>query len=157
VEDKLSMAHSMESRFPFMDNDLVNFAMQCPVRLKLNNFNNILRIDENELGNKKNKYLLKTNDGKKILRDFAKRYIPEDITSAAKQGFSGPDSSWFKGDSMDFVKKNLLHKDSIILDILDKSKIIEFIEEHFNGIKNRRLLIWSLLYVNIYLAQIKKN
>jgi asparagine synthase (glutamine-hydrolysing) len=157
VEDKLSMAHSMESRFPFMDNDLVNFAMQCPVRLKLNNFNNILRIDENELGNKKNKYLLKTNDGKKILRDFAKRYIPEDITSAAKQGFSGPDSSWFKGDSMDFVKKNLLHKDSIILDILDKSKIIEFIEEHFNGVKNRRLLIWSLLYVNIYLAQIKKN
>ena len=35
VEDKLSMAHSLESRVPFMDNDLVEFAMQCPVNLKL--------------------------------------------------------------------------------------------------------------------------
>ena len=37
VEDKLSMAHGLESRVPFLDNDLVDFAMQCPVRLKLNN------------------------------------------------------------------------------------------------------------------------
>ena len=36
VEDKLSMAHSLETRVPFMDNDLVDFAMQCPVGLKLN-------------------------------------------------------------------------------------------------------------------------
>jgi asparagine synthase (glutamine-hydrolysing) len=37
VEDKLSMAHGLETRVPFMDNDLVDFAMRCPVRLKLNN------------------------------------------------------------------------------------------------------------------------
>src|SRR5690606_14178441 len=37
VEDKLSMAHGLESRVPFLDNDLVDFAMRCPVRLKLNN------------------------------------------------------------------------------------------------------------------------
>ena len=35
VEDKLSMAHSLETRLPFMDNDLVDFAMQCPVNTKL--------------------------------------------------------------------------------------------------------------------------
>ena len=42
VEDKLSMAHSLENRVPFLDNDLVDFAMNCPVNLKLNNLNHIL-------------------------------------------------------------------------------------------------------------------
>ena len=56
VEDKLSMAHSLESRVPFMDNDLVDFAMQCPVELKLNNLGKVIRINENETGRKPNKY-----------------------------------------------------------------------------------------------------
>ena len=34
VEDKLAMAHGLENRVPFMDNDLVDFAMQCPVRFQ---------------------------------------------------------------------------------------------------------------------------
>ncbi len=46
VEDKLSMAHGMESRVPFMDNDLVDFAMQCPVHLELNKLAEAVRINE---------------------------------------------------------------------------------------------------------------
>ena len=103
VEDKLSMAHSLESRVPFMDNDLVDFAMQCPVGLKLNNLSAVLRIDENEhrMG-KKSAYFQRTNDGKQLLRDMMARYIPEDVTRAEKQGFSSPDASWFKGESIGF-------------------------------------------------------
>ena len=41
VEDKLSMAHGLETRVPFLDNDLVDFALQCPVRLGLNNLGKI--------------------------------------------------------------------------------------------------------------------
>ena len=60
------MAHSLETRVPFMDNDLVNFALKCPVSKKLDNLNsNANIINENESGNKKYKYLQKTNDGKK--------------------------------------------------------------------------------------------
>ena len=44
------------------------------------------------------------------MREVMKRYIPEDITSAQKQGFSSPDASWFKGESIDFVKRSLLDK-----------------------------------------------
>jgi asparagine synthase (glutamine-hydrolysing) len=33
------------------------------------------------------------------------RYIPEDITRAEKQGFSSPDASWFKGESIEFVRR----------------------------------------------------
>jgi len=84
--------------------------MSCPIHLKLNHLtlNNLIRINENEPGNKKSKYFQRTNDGKQILRDMMTRYIPEDITKAEKQGFSSPDASWFKGDSIEFVRK-ILH------------------------------------------------
>ncbi|MDB9718082.1 asparagine synthase (glutamine-hydrolyzing), partial [Candidatus Pelagibacter sp.] len=105
VEDKLSMAHSLESRVPFMDNDLVDFAMQCPVNLKLNNLSNVIKIDENSLGDKQSQFFEKTNDGKQILRDAMTKNIPNEIIRAKKQGFSSPDASWFKGESIEFVKK----------------------------------------------------
>ena len=154
VEDKLSMAHGLESRVPFMDNDLVDFAMQCPVGLKLNNLNNVLRINENEFGSKKEKYFKKTNDGKQLLRDMMARYIPENITNAKKQGFSSPDASWFKGESIDFVRKTLLGDDVRIFEHLDRQAVLPLIEEHFNGEQNRRLLIWSLLNLETWMKDL---
>ena len=151
VEDKLSMAHGLESRVPFMDNDLVNFSMKCPVNLKLNNLTNVLKINENEFENKQNNYFKKTNDGKQILRDVMSRYIPKNITSAAKQGFSSPDASWFKGDSIEFVKKTLFSKNSKIFEIFDKETLLSLVNQHLSGKKNRRLLIWSLLNVETIL------
>jgi asparagine synthase (glutamine-hydrolysing) len=151
VEDKLSMAHSLENRVPFMDNDLVDFSMQCPVGLKLNNLAEVLKINENEPGRKQDKYFQKTNDGKHLLRDMMSRYIPEDITRAEKQGFSSPDASWFKGESINFVKRTLLNGNARIYDVLDKSAVEPLVEQHLEGQQNRRLLIWSLLNVEAWL------
>ncbi|MEO5328836.1 MAG: asparagine synthase (glutamine-hydrolyzing) [Magnetococcus sp. THC-1_WYH] len=154
VEDKLSMAHSLENRVPFMDNDLVDFAMQCPVGLKLNNLAEVLKINENEPGDKQGQFFHKTNDGKQILRDMMIRYIPEDITRAEKQGFSSPDASWFKGESIEFVKRTLLDKHSRIYDALDYTAVMPLINQHLNGEQNRRLLIWSLLNVDEFMVQL---
>jgi asparagine synthase (glutamine-hydrolysing) len=151
VEDKLSMAHSLETRVPFMDNDLVDFAMQCPVELKLNNLGEVIRLNENEVGRKGNQYFQKTNDGKQILRDMMSRYIPTDIVEAKKQGFSSPDASWFKGESIDFVRSKLLDDRAPIFNYLDIGEIKVLVNEHLSGQKNRRLLIWSLISVNEYL------
>ena len=145
VEDKLSMAHSLETRVPFMDNDLVDFAMKCPVNLKLNNLGEVVRINENEAGGKSSKYFQKTNDGKKILRRMMKKYIPEEITEAQKQGFSSPDASWFKGESIEFVKRTISNKQANIYNFLDHKSIEGLITDHLDGKENRRLLIWSLL------------
>ena len=109
VEDKLSMAHSLESRVPFLDNDLVDFAMCCPVGLKLNNLADVVRIDENSTGSKQAQFFEKTHDGKQILRDAMRQFLPAEITGAQKQGFSAPDASWFKGESIDFVRRSLLN------------------------------------------------
>lgn len=154
VEDKLSMAHGLESRVPFMDNDLVDFAMQCPVSLKLNRLQEVVKINENEAGDKQAKYFRKTNDGKQILRDMMARYIPDDITKAEKQGFSSPDASWFKGESIDFVRDRLLGKDARIYDVLDRGAVTDLVGQHMRGEENRRLLIWSLLNVNEWMEQV---
>ena len=50
VEDKLSMANSLETRVPFLDNDLVDFAMKVPIKFKLKNISPKTIIDENEPG-----------------------------------------------------------------------------------------------------------
>lgn len=153
VEDKLSMAHGLESRVPFLDNDLVDFAMQCPVRLKLNNLANVVKLNENDPGHKSQIYFDRTRDGKTILRDVMQRHIPGDIVSAVKQGFSAPDASWFKGDSIEFVKRKLFCNDARIYEFMDPNRIRGLIEEHLSGVKNRRLLIWSLLNMEAWLAQ----
>ena len=145
VEDKLSMAHSLETRVPFMDNDLVDFAMRCPVSLKLNNLSEVAKINENEVKAKRQAHFQKTSDGKQILRDVMSRYIPSDITSSVKQGFSSPDASWFKGESIDFVCEQLLKPNASIYKFLDYETISGLINSHINGEENRRLLIWSLL------------
>jgi asparagine synthase (glutamine-hydrolysing) len=153
VEDKLSMAHGLETRVPFLDNDLVDFAMRCPVALKLNNLSNVLRINENEPGDKQGAYFRKTSDGKQILRDVMRRYIPEAVAKAEKQGFSAPDSSWFKGESIEFVRRRLFNGRARIYEWLDPSAVRELVGEHLNGIQNRRLFIWSLLNVEQCLSE----
>ena len=149
VEDKLSMTHGLENRVPFMDNDLVDFAMQCPVQLKLNQLAEVERIDENLPGDKQRVFFHKTNDGKQLLREIMARYIPEEITKAEKQGFSSPDASWFKGESIDFVKQKTSNPKSQLYEFFDPKITRSLVEEHLSGRQNRRLLIWSLLNLRL--------
>jgi len=152
VEDKLSMAHGLESRVPYLDNDLVDFAMRCPVGLKLNNLSEVIRINENEPGDKQGKFFEKTRDGKQILRDVMARYVPAEIIQATKQGFSAPDASWFKGESMEFVRRSLLTRNARIYRLMDSKAVEGLVREHLEGVQNRRLLIWSLLSLEEWLA-----
>ena len=151
VEDKLSMSHSLETRVPFLDNDLVDFALKCPVKLKLNNLTELINVNENDPGGKKNKYFKKSNDGKQILRNVMKNYVPESVTTGEKQGFSSPDSSWFKGESIDFVKNRLTNKNSRIYEYMEYNAVKNLLSDHLNGRNNRRLLIWSLLNFDEFL------
>jgi asparagine synthase (glutamine-hydrolysing) len=153
VEDKLSMAHSLETRVPMLDNDLVDFAMKIPVKYKINQLSNVLKMNENRIGNKADNYFSQTNDGKLIFREVMSRFIPDEITGRVKQGFSAPDASWFKGESIDFVKRILKNKHSPIYSYLDYGTVNELLDDHLEGKENRRLFVWSLLNV----AQVIEN
>lgn len=147
VDDKLSMAHGLESRVPFLDNDLVDFAMRCPVSLKLNNLSNAIRINENEPGGKSAKYFQRTRDGKQLLRDVMLRHIPSEVAQREKQGFSAPDASWFKGESIEFVRRRLMNANAHLYQWLDPKRVHQLLEQHLSGTENHRLLIWSLLSI----------
>lgn len=153
VEDKLSMAHSLETRVPFLDNDLVDFAQRLPVRMKLGNLDEVVRINENEPGPKTKLFFQKAKDGKRLLRRMMERHIPSEVAQREKQGFSAPDASWFKGESIEFVKERLLDRNARIYDFLEPEAVHDLIGEHVGGQVNRRLLIWSLLNVEAVLGQ----
>lgn len=151
VEDKLSMAHGLETRVPFLDNDLVDFAMRIPISMKLAKINEFERLDENTPGASNSREVLRRRDGKQILRNAMRKHIPEDITSGEKKGFSGPDASWFRGESIDFVRDTLFYrKDAAIFEFLDYDAVHDLVGEHLSGQHNRRLFIWSLLMVEYW-------
>lgn len=153
VEDKLSMAFGLEARVPFMDNDLVDFAMQLPVNLKVKNLDQKERLNENDPGNKKNTYFNKTSDGKYLLRKTMRRHVSPEVSERPKQGFSSPDASWFRGESIDFVQRKLATRESRIFDVFDFNEVQTLLHEHYDGVKNRRLFIWSLLHLSETLNQ----
>jgi asparagine synthase (glutamine-hydrolysing) len=145
VEDKLSMAHSLETRVPFLDNDLVDFALRVPVRYKLRNVSQVVRLNENEPGAKTERYFNETGDGKLVLRQALRGYVPQDYTEGRKQGFSAPDASWFKGESIDYIRGLFHDPRARIYDFVQPETAHALLEDHFTGRENRRLLIWSLV------------
>jgi asparagine synthase (glutamine-hydrolysing) len=147
VEDKLSMAHGLETRLPFLDNELVDFAQALPVAMKLGNLGEVVRLNENEPGPKTQRFFERTQDGKLALRDVLGRYVPAEVAKGVKQGFSAPDASWYRGESIDYVRRTLLDGPAVIYDYLDGSEIRGIVGEHLAGQTNCRLLIWSLLCV----------
>ena len=81
------------------------------------------------------------------------RHLSSNITQAVKKGFSSPDASWFRGESIDFLRRTLLDGDARIYEVLDRQAIVPLIEQHLNGEENRRLFIWSLLNVEAWMDQ----
>jgi len=71
--DKLTMAHAIEARVPFLDHDVVEFAAKLPAR-----------------------YKLRDGLGKRVLKQAAEKYLDHDIVYRKKQGFGAPMDRWFK-------------------------------------------------------------
>lgn len=144
VGDKLSMAHGLEERFPFLDNDLVNFAQKIPVKHKLGNLETMKRIDENEFRNKRTIYT-EYNDGKNVLRRAMETILPEQVINRKKQGFSAPDESWYRGENAQYVKELLLGKNIASSEFINPEYVKKIINEHMEHKINHRLILWSLM------------
>jgi asparagine synthase (glutamine-hydrolysing) len=144
VEDKISMAHSLETRVPFLDNDLADFAMRLSPRLKLRvSFDQTTHQREDRIDGERRE--MRTRDGKIALRQAMRGIIPAQLIDRAKQGFAAPDATWFRGESIAYVR-DVVHDDGATMyRFLNPGKVRELVEEHLRGSQNRRLLLWSLL------------
>ena len=122
IEDKITMANSLESRLPFLDRELVGLVLKMPYGLKFTQ-----------------------EVGKYIFRHAARKYLPDRITAAKKQGFSPPDESWYRSSTMDYIRDILLSKRALEREYFNPHYIRNILEEHQSAKRNHRLLIWSLL------------
>lgn len=138
TEDRISMAHSLESRVPFLDNDLADLAWSIPPSKKL---------DINSLVCASGQGHIASIDGKRILRQAMEKYLPKEFTQMPKQGFSPPDENWYRGQSMDYIKSILLDKKALERPWFNQKFVQNKLQEHFSGSQNHRLLIWSLLSI----------
>lgn len=153
MEDKLSMAHGLETRLPFLDNDLVDFALRVPVKYKLKHVDTVVNLDENAAGNKSDAYFNATGDGKLLLRKTLARYVPAGYAQGKKQGFSAPDATWFRGQSSEYIRKVLGSRNARLYNFIDPDTTLALVNEHQSGQKNHRLLIWSLLCFEMWLKR----
>jgi len=122
VEDKLAMAHGLEARVPFLDDELVRVAASIPA-----------------------KYKLAGSTGKLVLREALKGLLPDAIVDKQKQGFSPPDQSWYRGPSMGYLQEILLGPRALDRGYIEPAFVREVVDAHVAGRHNHRLLLWSLL------------
>jgi asparagine synthase (glutamine-hydrolysing) len=87
--DRMSMAHSLEARGPFLDHKLVEWAAGIPMHLKL-----------------------RRGTTKFLLKRLAMRYLPPEIPYRSKQGFEIPLNAWLRGDLASFARETLLGPES---------------------------------------------
>ena len=126
VEDRLSMAHSLESRVPFLDNEMVDFCLRLPAESKLQ------FIDGQPVA-------------KWILKEAMRGILPDEVIHRRKQGFTPPEASWFRTQSRPFVEEVLLGQQSLERGWFEPPVLRSILNEHFEGKQNHRFLIWSLL------------
>jgi asparagine synthase (glutamine-hydrolysing) len=122
VEDRVSMAHSLEVRVPFLDNELVEIARRIPARLKHSD-----------------------GGGKRLLRRAMAGLLPQEILDKRKQGFSPPDESWYRGPSMVELRALLLDPRTLGRGYFEPEAVRRVLDEHEAGQRNHRLLLWSLI------------
>jgi asparagine synthase (glutamine-hydrolysing) len=122
VDDKLSMAHGLEARVPFLDNDVVDLAQRIPGAVKNS-----------------------SPDGKRLLREASAHCLPSRLVGKRKQGFSPPDRTWYMGRNLRYIREVLLDASSLSRGIFRPTFTERCIREHAEGAADHRLLIWSLL------------
>ena len=145
IEDKQTMAHSLESRVPMLDNELVDYGMRLPIRYKLSDMEEAKQFQRKAIKEGNTAAYIRTNRGKYLLRKCMYKYIPDEIAKANKQGFSAPDATWFRDECSDFVRRVIYNDKARMWNILDKNTVLKMVDEHMAHKANRRLLVWSLL------------
>ena len=122
--DRMTMAHSLEARVPFLDHELVEFVIRLPDNLKY-------RYNNGEL---LNKY---------ILRKISEEHLSKKIISREKHGFNMPFGKWIKED-IDIIKDGLFNGFLLKNKIVNAKSIEELLSNHLSGRSNNMFAILNL-------------
>jgi asparagine synthase (glutamine-hydrolysing) len=126
-QDNMSMAASVESRVPFLDHPLVEFATNIPQNLQLGGFT-----------------------GKRILKKAVEDLLPHSILYRPKLGFPTPWSRWLAGPQLDVIRELLLEPRSMDRELFQHSAVARLFEEHRSGYCDHYDRIWRLLNLELW-------
>lgn len=122
LEDKLSMAHSLEARVPLLDNELVDFVSTLPWTL-----------------------LFDGTNGKIVFRESVRPWVSDAIYRKPKMGFGPPDASWYRTKLRPFIENTLAPDRIAYRGVFLPEFVKQTLDSHFTGTANNVALIWSLL------------
>jgi len=125
--DRMSMANSLEVRSPLVDYKLTEFATALPVE-----------------------YRLKDGRTKHILKEVAKKWIPDDIVDRKKVGFDSPIGQWFRGELREFILEFLSSANIEKSGLLSPLGVEMIIQDHMSGRKDYSLQLWSVLALEMW-------
>ena len=125
--DRMSMAASLELRPPLLDHKLVDLAMQLPSSFKVHR-----------------------GITKWVLKEVARRYLPDEVVDRKKTGFRVPLDEWFRGDLRDSVHERLTDSGSFVAQTLDTTEVGRILERHESGRSNEESPIWTLMCLDVW-------
>ncbi|MCC2670217.1 MAG: asparagine synthase (glutamine-hydrolyzing), partial [Armatimonadetes bacterium] len=125
--DITSMANSLEARSPFLDHEVMEFAAQLPIGMKLRG--------------KTLKHLPK--------RAFAD-LLPTENVRRAKMGFGVPVGQWFRGPLRELLHDALLSEQSLGRGYFQREPLERIMREHVEGRSDRQLVLWNLLMLELW-------
>jgi asparagine synthase (glutamine-hydrolysing) len=125
--DKVTMANSIETRVPFLDHHLVEFAASIP-----------------------SKYKVVGKTGKHILKRALEPLLPHDLLYAQKRGFGAPIKEWFRDGLTSQLDEHFLNSTIAKRDLFDMDFVRRLIDEHTRGKYDWGFQLWALLNLGLW-------
>jgi asparagine synthase (glutamine-hydrolysing) len=131
--DRMSMAHGLEARSPFLDTALVEFGAALPDRLRM-----------------------RWGRGKLLLRQAMRKILPPAILARGKMGFGAPLGAWFRSDLDTFVADRIVDPLSPLYEYLRPEPVAALVRRHMEARADLSPQIWALLTLESWLRQEKR-
>jgi asparagine synthase (glutamine-hydrolysing) len=127
LTDRMTMAHGLELRSPFLDHELVTYMATFPRQMKING-----------------------RELKYVLRKLGRDYLPDEIVKRDKQGFMFPVAYWFRHSLYSFIKGYLLDSPLVTGGLFREEAVLKLIEDHRHNRVDNHVRLWMLLNLTIW-------
>ena len=127
LTDRMTMAHGLEARSPYLDHELVEYLAKFPSNIKV-----------------------QKGRPKYLLRKLAVDYLPESIVQREKQGFMFPIAYWFRAELYPYLERTLSDSFFVREGLFSGDAVRRLLQEHRGGRYDHHVRLWMLLNLEIW-------
>jgi asparagine synthase (glutamine-hydrolysing) len=128
--DKLSMAHGLEGRVPYLDQEVVEYVERLSASFKV-----------------------RGRSRKWLHREVGKRFVPEEISARRKLGFASPVDEWFRESVAGEMLTTLSDEGSMIYGYLEHNEVKRLVDDHRSGRSNNFKILFSIVVLDEWLKK----